>query len=104
MNIKKSHWIELIILFFILFFLAPLTGMGILPDWFRYVVYIPMACVGVIFFLYPFVKGIIEIRNKNTSLGILLIIFGIVVPAVSGFISIVVIEIAGNKEIVGKNT
>ena len=94
---NRRKWIEIVIFFFILFFMLPARDVFGLPEWYGYVVGIPLSVVGVVFLLYPFVKGVIEFRSGAKRLGVLLIIFGVIFPAGSGFISIIVIEIAGNK-------
>jgi hypothetical protein len=99
--VTRRKWVEIIILFFILFFAFPAKVVFGLPDWVGYLIGIPISILGIVFLLYPFVKGVKEFRCGARRLGVLLVIFGIIFPGVSGFISILVIEIAGNKAIGG---
>ena len=74
-----------------------------LPEWFGYLIGIPMSLIGVMFLLYPFVRGVKEFRSGTQRLGVMLFIFGIICPAVSGYISIIVIEVAGSKTVGAAN-
>lgn len=97
MKLDSKFWKSFLWAFFILFFLSPalyILNLHKLYDGFVLNAYhaVLMAFV-VVFVVFPFVRGVIFIKAKNTYNGVLCLIGGVIAPVFSGVLAILLIEV-----------
>ena len=96
-EMTDKKWIFILKLFFILFFIKIISYVagiafwrnGLISNIIDFTMYIEL----FILYIYPFIKGFYEIKSSNIRFGFSLVLFGILVPIASGYLSILLIEV-----------